>query len=81
MCGPSGPYLIGDPDTVAAKVLAASEALGGISRLTFQMSSALLEHGAMLSSIELLGTKVAPVVRAASAGLTNTSRNLEVSLG
>ena len=35
----------------------------------------------MLSSIELLGTKVAPVVRAASAGLTNTSRNLEVSLG
>ena len=80
MCGPSGAYLIGDPETVADKVLAASEALGGISRLTFQMSSALLEHGAMLSSIELLGTKVAPIVRAASAGLT-TSRNLEVSLG
>ena len=81
MCAPSGAYLIGDPETVAEKVLAASEALGGISRLTFQMSSALLEHDAMLSSIELLGRKVAPVVRAASAGLTNTSRNLEVSLG
>ena len=81
MCAPSGAYLIGDPEAVAAKVLAASEALGGISRLTFQMSSALLEHDAMLRSIELLGTKVAPVVHAASAGLTNTSRNLEVSLG
>ena len=81
MCGPSGAYLIGDPETVAEKVLAASEALGGISRLTFQMSSALLEHDAMLSSIELLGTKVAPVVRAASAELTNTSRNLEASFG
>ena len=81
MCDPYGAYLIGDPETVAATVLAASEALGGISRLTVQMSSALLEHGAMLSSIELLGTKAAPVVRAASARLTNASRNLEVSLG
>ncbi len=81
MCDPSGAYLIGNPETVAEKVLAASEALGGISRLTFQMSSALLEHGAMLSSIELLGTKVAPVVRAATAGPTDTSRTLEVSVG
>ena len=54
--------------------MAASEVLGGISRLTFQMSSASMKHGAMLSSIELLGTKVAPVVRAASAGLTDTGR-------
>ena len=81
LCGPAGAYLIGDPETVAEKVLAASEALGGISRLTFQMSSALSDHAAMLSSIELLGTKVAPVVRAASARLTNTSRNLEVGRG
>ena len=69
------------PLTGQGKVLAASEALGGISRLKFQMSSASLEHGAMLRSIELLGTEVAPVVRAASTGLTNTCRNLEVSLG
>ena len=81
MCAPSGAYLIGDPETVAQKVLAASEALGGISRLTFQMSSALLENGAMLRSIELLGSKVAPVVRAAAAGPSDTGRNLEVSLG
>ena len=70
MCAPSGAYLIGDPEMVAEKVLTASEALGGIARLTFQMSSALLEHGAMLRSIELLGSKVAPVVRAAGRSTT-----------
>ena len=68
MCGPSGAFLIGDPATVAEKALAASAALGGIARLTFQMSSASLEHAAMLNSIELLGTAVAPIIRAATAG-------------
>jgi probable LLM family oxidoreductase len=63
MCGPNGAFLIGDPRTVAAKMRAASEALGGVSRITFQMSSASLEHGLMKRSIELLGTEVAPIVR------------------
>jgi hypothetical protein len=67
MCGPSGALLIGDPPTVAAKMLAASEALGGVSRITFQMSSASLEHGAMKRSIELVGAEVAPIVRRATA--------------
>lgn len=67
MCGPGGPFLIGDPEAVAKKVLAASDALGGLSRITFQMSSASLETVAMNRSIELLGTAVAPIVRAASA--------------
>ena len=81
MCDPAGAYLIGDPDTVAEKVLAASEALGGISRLTFQMSSASLEHGAMLNSIELLGTKVARLVRARTAEQTDMRRNLGSQAG
>lgn len=63
MAGPDGAFLIGDPETVAAKILRASETLGGISRVTFQMSSAALEPEAMKRSIELLGTKVAPLVR------------------
>ncbi|MES0101872.1 LLM class flavin-dependent oxidoreductase [Mesorhizobium sp. M0019] len=63
MCGPRGAFLIGAPETVAAKILSASEALGGISRITFQMSSASLEPSAMKRSIELLGTAVAPIVR------------------
>lgn len=62
-CSPAGAYLIGDPETVAARVLAMDEALGGVSRVTFQMTSAMLDAAAMQRSIELLGTRVAPLVR------------------
>ncbi|MES2464563.1 MAG: Atu2307/SP_0267 family LLM class monooxygenase [Armatimonadota bacterium] len=62
-CGPEGAYLIGAPDTVARKIQAVSAVLGGISRLTFQMSTAMLEPVAMQRSIELLGTEVAPRLR------------------
>ncbi|NNU35237.1 LLM class flavin-dependent oxidoreductase [Rhizobium sophorae] len=64
MAGPEGAFLIGDPKTVAAKMLQASETLGGVSRITFQMSTASLDTSAMKTSIELLGTEVAPIVRA-----------------
>ncbi|MGR9354878.1 LLM class flavin-dependent oxidoreductase [Rhizobium leguminosarum] len=65
MAGSDGAFLVGDPKTVAAKMLQASETLGGLSRITFQMSTALLETAAMKLSIELLGTQVAPIIRAA----------------
>jgi probable LLM family oxidoreductase len=65
MAGPDGAFLIGAPATVAAKMLHASEVLGGVSRITFQMSTASLETAAMARSIELLGLEVAPIVRAA----------------
>ncbi|MNE88249.1 hypothetical protein D3C80_1855380 [compost metagenome] len=67
MAGPEGAFLIGDPKTVAAKILKASETLGGLSRITFQMSTASLETAAMKRSIELLGTEVAPIVRMGEA--------------
>jgi alkanesulfonate monooxygenase SsuD/methylene tetrahydromethanopterin reductase-like flavin-dependent oxidoreductase (luciferase family) len=63
MCGPDGAFLIGDPKTVVGKVLDADRALGGVSRITFQMSTASLDTVAMKRSIELLGTEVAPTVR------------------
>jgi len=63
--GPKGAYLIGDPDFVVDKILYTNEALGGISRLDFQMTVATLPHNKMLHAIELLGTKVAPAVRKA----------------
>lgn len=63
MAGPEGAFLVGSPETVAAKMLRASETLGGLSRITFQMSTASLETAAMKRSIELLGTEVAPIVR------------------
>ncbi|MGR9424138.1 LLM class flavin-dependent oxidoreductase [Rhizobium leguminosarum] len=65
MAGSDGAFLVGDPKTVAAKMLQASETLGGLSRITFQMSTASLETAAMKLSIELLGTQVAPIIRAA----------------
>ncbi|HEY2662060.1 MAG TPA: LLM class flavin-dependent oxidoreductase [Caulobacteraceae bacterium] len=63
MCSPGGAFLIGDPAVVAGKMLFASNALGGVDRITFQMSSASLETSAMIRSIELLGEDVAPRVR------------------
>jgi alkanesulfonate monooxygenase SsuD/methylene tetrahydromethanopterin reductase-like flavin-dependent oxidoreductase (luciferase family) len=61
--GPTGALLVGDPETVVEKIVQVNEALGGISRLTFQMSVAALPHAKMLRAIELLGTAVAPMVR------------------
>ena len=65
MAGPEGAFLVGAPDTVAAKMLQADRDLGGIARITFQMSTASLETAAMKRSIALLGEQVAPIVRAA----------------
>ena len=65
MCSSRGAFLIGSPKTVRDKVLDANTALGGVSRFTFQMSSAMLGTEAMQRSIELLGSEVAPAVKAA----------------
>ena len=61
--GPTGALLIGDSETVAKKILHVNEALGGLSRISFQMGVSALPHQKMLRSIELLGTSVAPMVR------------------
>lgn len=65
MTGSQGAFLIGTPATIAEKMIKASQALGGLSRITFQMSTASLETVVMKRSIELLGTEVAPIVRTA----------------
>lgn len=61
--GPSGALFVGDAETVARKILAVSEALGGLSRMTMQMSVAALPHRKALSAIELLGKEVIPRVK------------------
>jgi probable LLM family oxidoreductase len=63
LLGPTGALIVGDPETVAEKILRVHKSLGGISRLTFQMSVADLPHAKMMRAIELLGTRVAPLVR------------------
>lgn len=55
--------MTGNPEEVAEKILHHSEALGGISRITFQMDVAELSQANFLRGIELLGTRVAPIVR------------------
>lgn len=62
-----GTFLIGDPDEVARNLLRANDILGGLSRVTFQMSTASADHEAMTAAITLLGEKVAPVIRLATA--------------
>jgi probable LLM family oxidoreductase len=61
--GPTGALLIGDAETVARKILYVNEVLGGLSRITFQMGVSTLPHPKMLRAIEILGTRVAPIVR------------------
>ena len=60
--GPRGALVIGDPEEVAEKILRHSNALGGISRFTFQMDSGGLTHKQLMKSIELIGEKVIPMV-------------------
>jgi probable LLM family oxidoreductase len=60
---PKGALLVGEPEEVAEKILRQSNALGGIARINFQMSVAALPHAKLMSAIELLGTRVAPLLR------------------
>jgi probable LLM family oxidoreductase len=60
--GPTGALLVGGVEEVAEKVLRHADALGGISRLTFQMDSAEVSHEKLMESIELIGTKLKPLV-------------------
>jgi probable LLM family oxidoreductase len=62
--GPKGALLVGGPEEIAEKILRHSEALGGITRITFQMDNAGLSHEKLMQAIELLGTRVAPLVNA-----------------
>jgi probable LLM family oxidoreductase len=61
--GTHGALLVGSPEEVAEKIRRHSEALGGISRLTFQMDVVELPQAKLLHAIELLGARVAPALR------------------
>jgi probable LLM family oxidoreductase len=61
--GPNGAFFMGDPKTVADKIRRVSEQLGGVERLSLQMTNPRLAHEDLLRGIELLGTEVAPLVK------------------
>lgn len=60
--GPRGALLVGSPEEVAEKLIRHSEALGGISRFTFQMDNAELSHEQLLKASELVGKHIIPLV-------------------
>ncbi|MDR3374031.1 MAG: LLM class flavin-dependent oxidoreductase, partial [Ancalomicrobiaceae bacterium] len=62
---PAGALTAGSPETVAAKIVGMYDSLGGIDRVTMIQGSGGLPHDRALASIELLGTKVKPLVDAA----------------
>jgi probable LLM family oxidoreductase len=61
--GPTGALIVGDPERVAEKILYVNEVLGGLTRITFQMGVSTLPHQKMMRSIELLGTRVVPIIK------------------
>src|SRR5258707_7205006 len=61
--GKHGALMVGAPEEVVEKILRHGEALGGVSRITFQMDVAESSQAKLLRSIELLGTEVAPALR------------------
>ncbi|QGK77250.1 LLM class flavin-dependent oxidoreductase [Flavobacterium sp. SLB02] len=57
-----GVLIVGSPERAAEKILRHSESLSGISRFTFQMDNAGLTHTQLMNAIELIGSKVIPLI-------------------
>ncbi len=63
-----GSLLVGSPDEVIEKLLFQHE-LFGYQRFLVQFSVGTMPHASVMRAIELFGTKVAPAVRKATAGV------------
>jgi alkanesulfonate monooxygenase SsuD/methylene tetrahydromethanopterin reductase-like flavin-dependent oxidoreductase (luciferase family) len=63
--GPNGALLIGSPDEVVDTILRHSEALGGVSRLSFQMNVASLPQVKMMRAIDAIGARIVPALHQA----------------
>lgn len=60
--GPDGAFFLGDPDGIVEKLGRVADQLGGVDRVSLQMTNPRLAHADLLRGIELLGTEVAPRV-------------------
>jgi probable LLM family oxidoreductase len=67
--GPAGPLAVGSPDEVAEKIVRVHE-LFHPERYLAHMSIGSVEHRDVMRAIELFGTKVAPLVEAATTEVT-----------
>lgn len=61
--GPNGAVFVGSPETVAAKIVATAKKLR-LTRFDLKYANGAMPHAQLLRSIELVGEKVAPLVRA-----------------
>ena len=57
-----GALVIGEPNEVAEKIKRHSDALGGLSRFTFQIDNPGLTNNDLMDSYELIGKKVIPLL-------------------
>jgi alkanesulfonate monooxygenase SsuD/methylene tetrahydromethanopterin reductase-like flavin-dependent oxidoreductase (luciferase family) len=60
--GPDGSLYVGSPETVAKKMAATIQVLG-LTRFHLKYSNGTLPHQALMTSLELYGTQVAPRVQ------------------
>lgn len=60
--GPGGALLVGGVQELAEKIIRHSNDLGGISRLTFQLDTAGLEHEKLMDTISLIGEQLKPLL-------------------
>lgn len=60
--GPDGSIYVGSPETVADKIIRNVTALG-VNRFDLKYGNGTLSHEKLMRSIELYGSKVAPIVR------------------
>ena len=68
LAGPAGPLAVGSPEEVAEKIVRVQE-LFQPERYLAHISIGAVEHRDVMHAIELFGTRVAPLVRAAMPGV------------
>ncbi|MEO8285183.1 MAG: LLM class flavin-dependent oxidoreductase [Chloroflexota bacterium] len=76
LCSPRGALLVGSPTEVIDKILYEHELFGN-DRFLAQISVGPMPHAKVLRAIELLGTKIAPAVRAALGPGPKTETSVE----
>jgi hypothetical protein len=59
---------MGSPDELVDKTLRHAEALGGVSRISFQMNVASLPQVKMMHAIDAIGARVLPALHQAEVG-------------
>jgi probable LLM family oxidoreductase len=64
---PDGPYVVGSPAQVTERIMHQHRALGH-QRILFQLAVGSVSHRDVMRAIELLGSEVAPAVRAELGG-------------